>query len=587
MGQFFKNLITTIIAIFISFGILTVILFISLIAIAGVSSSEKAFKPKSNSVLKLELSGEIVEHAPSNPWADLDLELPSPFNVNHTPIGMSNILRAIESAKNDPNIHGISLEVGMLSAGLGIIEEIRNALNDFKESGKFVTAYGDFYSLNSYYLASCADKVFLAPSGVIHFKGISIEKTYYKNLFDKLDIEMQIVRTGKYKSYGESFSRSSASEESKQQTMEWMKDLWAAIKTDVATSRNITQEQVEKCAETLMLFESKEHILHSGLIDSFMYRNEYETYIKQQLGNQVSKVNYLSLNNALNIKQENGTNSNSIAILYAQGSIAPNENINAKTLTKEINRLADDKKVKAIVFRVNSPGGSAFESEQIWQALSQARLKKPVIASMSDVAASGGYYISCGSDSIVAYNKTITGSIGVIGMLPKLEGAFEKIGITYENISTHAYADAPNPMRGYNEAELQHFQNFVNESYQLFLQRCADARGKEKEYIHQYAQGRVWSGEYAKKIGLVDELGGLQKAIEIAANKAGVYDYTLAHYPEAKNFLESIINANMNQVQKALLKNVFGEYGHHWQALQEVKELKGVQARLPFIYRLY
>lgn len=541
-----------------------------------------------NSILHLKLHQPIEEHVPINPFEDMKIPLDVPFIENVSKLGMSNILTAIEKAKNNENIDGIYLDIGSnFQAGFGVIEEIRQALHDFQNSGKHLVAYASTYTLSSYYLASCADHVFLAHQGFFHFAGLSVETMFYSELLDKYGIEMQIARAGKFKSAVEPYTRKSFSEENKAQTLAWMNEIWANLKNTIAASRNLDPASIEQSASSFMLFESPEHIMQTGLIDSFMYPNQIDDFLKTLSKHPDKKLKLVSLNSMLKTKITSPANQDQVAILFAQGVIGTQEAINCQDLCKTIQKLENDDKVKAVVLRVNSPGGAVYDSEIIWQALSKLKEKKPLVISMSDLAASGGYYISSAADIIVAHPNTITGSIGVFAMFPKVEGLAKNLSLSVDHISTHPYGNTPSIFRGLNSQERDIFQASIDRTYDLFLQRCADGREVDKSYIHKHAQGRVWSGTQAKEIGLVDELGGLRTAVEIAAKEGNISDYDIKHFPKHKSFIENFLQEGFQTTQMNILQETLGEHAVYLEPLKTIKNMQGAQARMPYFLHLH
>lgn len=544
MKDFLKFTLATVTGIVISS---VVLFFISILVVFSmVSSSESETQVRKNSVMMLDLNGTLAERSQENP---LDLIMKDDYKT----YGLDDILSSIKKAKENEDIKGIYIQATSLGAGFASLEEIRNALKDFKESGKFVVAYGDAYTQGLYYLSSVADKVLLNPQGMLEWRGLAATPMFFKDLLEKVGVEMQVFKVGTYKSAVEPFISTEMSAANREQINVYLSSIWGQITSAVAESRNLSVEALNKEADRMLMFYPAEESVKNGLVDTLIYKNDVRDYLKNLAGiDKDDNMPILGIQDMINVKKNvpRDKSGNVIAVYYAYGEIdggssaSTDEGINSEKVIKDLRKLKDNENVKAVVLRVNSPGGSAYGSEQIWYAVNQLKKEKPVIVSMGDYAASGGYYISCNAETIVAEPTTLTGSIGIFGMMPNAKGLTEKLGVSFDVVKTNPYADFGNLTRPMNDGEKGLMQMYVNNGYELFLTRCSDGRGISMEELDKIAQGRVWTGSTAKELGLVDELGGLDKALEIAIAKAGVDAYTVMSYPKKEGFLESLMNTN-------------------------------------------
>ena len=544
MKDFLKFTLATVTGIVISS---VVLFFISILVVFSmVSSSESETQVRKNSVMMLDLNGTLAERSQENP---LDLIMKDDYRT----YGLDDILSSIKKAKENEDIKGIYIQATSLGAGFASLEEIRNALKDFKESGKFVVAYGDAYTQGLYYLSNVADKVLLNPQGMLEWRGLAATPMFFKDLLEKVGVEMQVFKVGTYKSAVEPFISTEMSAANREQINVYLSSIWGQITSAVAESRNLSVEALNKEADRMLMFYPAEESVKNGLVDTLIYKNDVRDYLKNLAGiDKDDNMPVLGIQDMINVKKNvpRDKSGNVIAVYYAYGEIdggssaSTDEGINSEKVIKDLRKLKDNENVKAVVLRVNSPGGSAYGSEQIWYAVNQLKKEKPVIVSMGDYAASGGYYISCNADTIVAEPTTLTGSIGIFGMMPNAKGLTEKLGVNFDVVKTNPYADFGNLTRPMNDGEKGLMQMYVNNGYELFLTRCSDGRGISMEELDKIAQGRVWTGSTAKELGLVDELGGLDKALEIAIAKAGVDAYTVMSYPKKEGFLESLMNTN-------------------------------------------
>ena len=587
MKDFLKFTLATVTGIILSSIVLFIIGMVTLFGIVSTSDTETVVKK--NSVMMLDLNGTLVERTQESPLGILS-EL---FSDDSNTYGLDDILSSIKKAKENENIKGIYLQASMLGTSYASLQEIRNALLDFKESGKFIIAYGDSYTQGLYYLSSVADKVLLNPKGMIEWRGIASAPLFYKDLLQKLGIEMQIFKVGTYKSAVEPFTSTEMSPANREQVTAFIHSIWGQVTEGVSASRSLPVDSLNAYADRMLMFYPAEESVQCGLADTLIYRNDVRNYLKQWVDlKEDDRLPVLVLNDMINVKKNmpKDKSGNIVAVYYASGEItdysgssASEEGIVGTKVIRDLRKLKDNDDVKAVVLRVNSPGGSAFASEQIWHAVKELKTKKPVIVSMGDYAASGGYYISCVADTIVAEPTTLTGSIGIFGMIPNAKELSEKIGLTYDVVKTNKFADFGNIMRPFNEDEKTLMQMMITQGYDTFVSRCAEGRNITKEAIEKVAEGRVWTGEAAKKLGLVDELGGIDTALEIAVKKAGIEGYTVVSYPAKQDFLSSLLDTKpTNYVEAQILKSKLGEYYQQFGMLKNLTERSMIQARIPF-----
>ena len=587
MKDFLKFTLATVTGIILSSIVLFIISMVTLFGIMAASDTETIVKK--NSVMILDLNGTLVERTQEDPLGILS----QLFNDDSNTYGLDDILSSIKKAKENEDIKGIYLQANSLGTSYASLQEIRNALLDFKESGKFVIAYADSYTQGLYYLSSAADKVLLNPKGMIEWRGIASTPLFYKDLLQKIGVEMQVFKVGTYKSAVEPFTATEMSPANREQVTAFINSIWSQVTEGVSASRNIPIDSLNAYADRMLMFYPAEESVRCGLADTLVYRNDVRDYLKRLVDmDEDDNLSLLGLGDMINVRKNvpKDKSGNIIAVYYASGEITDypgsatsEEGIVGSKVIRDLRKLKENDDVKAVVLRVNSPGGSAFASEQIWYAVKELKTKKPVIVSMSDYASSGGYYISCGADTIVAEPTTLTGSIGIFGMVPNVKELTDKIGLSYDVVKTNKYADFGNIMRPFSEGEKALLQMMVAEGYDTFITRCAEGRHTTKEAIEKIAEGRVWTGEAAKELGLVDELGGIDKALEIAVAKAGVGGYTIVSYPEKKDVLSSLLDTKpTNYVESQLLKSKLGEYYRQFGLLTNLKEQSMIQARVPF-----
>lgn len=584
MKDFLKYMLAAIVGVCIVGVVFTII---GIMSVAGMvaSSSGSETKVNDNSVFILNLSGSVEERSQPNPLSQL-------MGDDFGTYGLDDILSSIKKAKDNEKIKGICLNAGAFSCSPASLEEIRNALVDFKESGKFIVAYGGNYLQNTYYLASVADKVAINPQGSLGWHGLATQTYFLKDLYDKIGIEMQVFRVGTYKSAVEPYIATQMSDANREQTQAFVNSIWGQMVADVAESRNIPADSLNALADRNMDLQPTETYIATGLADTLMYQDEMLAYLKQLTDTEEDDaLNKLYLDDMVNVQRNvpKDKSGNILAVYYAAGTIGSSElptdeGIDPGKVTKDLRKLREDESVKAVVLRVNSPGGSAFGSEEIWREVTLLKEKKPVIVSMGDYAASGGYYISCAADWIVAQPTTLTGSIGIYGAIPNAGKLLnDKLGIHFDGVKTNKLADLGDITRPFNEEEKALMQNMVNKGYELFTQRCAYGRKMPIDEIKKIAEGRVWTGEMAKDLKLVDELGGIDRAIAIAAERAEIEDYTVMSYPKQEDFISSLMSSGTDRYLSARMKDELGVFYEPFRHIQNLKNSDPVQARLPFM----
>jgi protease-4 len=580
--RFLGNVLAVIVGLLI-FSVMSFFIFAGLIAI--ISSTEDDVSIQSNTVLVLDLEGRVmVERTNEDDPSFSSLAL---FGGVPT-VGLTSLKRAIETAMENDNVKGIYLKAGTFSAGQANMKEFRDKLLEFKESGKFIISYGEFYSENGYYLSSVADEVYLNPAGLMEFNGLASEIIFFTGLFKKLEIQPEVFRVGDFKSAVEPFLLEKMSDENRLQTASFLEDLNTLSIYEIAQSRGL---EVDKTREinSNMLVRKVSDAVDLNIVDGLYYEDQVIDALKQKLGleedDKIPTINVTKINKAS--KSKGKSSKNRIAVIVAEGEIMSGEAdgvISSEEFTKEINKARKNKDVKAIVMRINSPGGSALASEVLWREIERAKKEKPVIASMGDVAASGGYYLASAADTIVAQPNTITGSIGIFALWFNAEGLLKnKLGITTDVVKTGELSDFLSPTRELTSAEKSIFQGYVDEGYELFLDRVASGRSKTKDEIRDVASGRVWTGNQAKENGLVDVLGNLEDAIEIAAAKAEISeDYRVIYYPQVKPWFERFFSQFSNEVQAYMIRHKLGNLYPYFNEVERIKRMEGVMVRLPY-----
>lgn len=576
MKQFLKYTLATIVGVIVASLLGFLIMFGILGAIAG--SSDKATEIKENTVYQLDLSGILVDRSDDNPFEAIFAEAMG--QQTQAQLGLDDVLSNIEKAKKNENIKGIYLKGGTLIGGMASMKEIRDALVDFKKSGKFVIAYADTYMQSNYYLASVADKVLINPEGMLEFKGLAGELMFFKNTLDKLGVEMQVIKVGTFKSAVEPYINTKMSDANREQVTVYMNSIWNTMLTEISGSRKISVDSLNAYADEMMLFQPTIKSKEYALVDSLVYADEVDSIIKNY-----NKEYKIVKNTAMTkLADDSKFEKSKVAVIYAVGGIdgGDNSGIVSDKLVETINDAAKDDAIKSVVLRVSSPGGSAYGSEQIWRALSKLKEKKPLVVSMGDYAASGGYYISCMADVIVAQPNTITGSIGIFGLIPNIQGLNEKLGLSYDGVKTNELGDAISLNRPFRPEERDLMQNYVNRGYELFVKRCADGRKKTTDQIKAIAEGRVWTGVDALKIGLVDKIGGLDEAIVIAAKKAKLTAYNVKELPVKEDFATKLMKGFGEDIETRIMKAQLGEQYKVFKEIRNVQKLNGIQARLPY-----
>jgi protease-4 len=567
--------------------VVVVLLFIGIISIAiSALDSDKETKVKANSILKITLSKPIVERASNNPFENLSITNMNP----ETEMAFKTILDNIEKAKTDSRIKGIYLNVSFVNAGLSQTEEIRNKLLDFKKSGKFIISYAEYYSQSGYYLSSVADEIFLNPEGIFELKGLSAQIIFFKGLLEKLDIEAQVIRHGKFKSAIEPFILDKMSKENREQISLLLTTISDNILDSIASQRGLTLSRVEELADNLEL-NTAANCLENNFVDALIYQDELENKLKSKLGEE-AKLQLISLSkyNNAKVEKQGKISRDKIAIIYATGEINSGKgdlkSVGSETTAKAIKEAREDEKVKAIVLRVNSPGGSALASDVIWRETTLAKAEKPLVISMGDLAASGGYYIACAADTIVANPTTITGSIGVFGLIPNLRHFYKnKLGITIDTVNTSKHADFGGMHRRLTSFERAKIQDHVEDIYATFISHVAEGRNMSTAAVDDIGQGRVWTGYDAKRLGLVDVLGGLETAIDIAADLAELSDYRLVSLPKKENPLETFIKEITGEESK-YIANYLGIDSKYIKPIESLLKGEKIKARLPFILEI-
>ncbi len=590
MKQFFKFMFASLLGTILTF-VLIFLMFAGLIGSIIAMSGEEETKVKSNSILHISWNAEIVDRASDNPFEGFDFATMQ----SKKPVGLYDILNNIEKASKDSRIDGIFLDMESLPAGLATSEEIRNKLLEFKESGKFIVSYGNNYSQNSYYLASLADEIYLNPEGMILFKGLHAQLMFFKDLLQKLDIDMQIVRgpNNKYKSAVEPLMRDHISEANKEQMQVLLNSAWGTIIQAIGESRGITIDQLQEIADNLEL-STAEKAIEYNIIDGALYRDQVMDILKEKTGktnsDDIAFVTFGKYQSA-KIKDEKGLARDRIAIVFAEGSIVQGKGaegeIGSETTAKAISKARKNDKVKAIVFRVNSGGGDALASEIIRREVELACKEKPVIVSMGNLAASGGYWISTNADYIFAQPNTITGSIGVFGVIPNLQGLMNnKLSININDVMTNKNSDFIDVMKPLSPFQLAKLNESITEIYNDFTSLVAKTRNLEVTYVDSIAKGRVWLGADAIGIGLIDEFGGLEDAIAYAKDKAGIDNYMIKTYPERKEFFEQLMEQITESTSETMVKRELGEYYTYYDNMRTLTDMKGIQARVPFFLEI-
>lgn len=583
MKDFIKYTMATIVGIVLCGIISTIIMIVS---IAGMAASENMSSPiKDKSILHISLNGTIEERTEENPLAMFN-------NQQANILGLDEALTALKKAKDNDKILGVYLEGGVLSATPAVLTELRHALLDFKESGKFIYAYADTYSKGAYYLCSVADQVNLNKVGMMDWSGMASEPIFFKDVLEKLGVKMQVFKVGTYKSAVEPFICTEMSEANREQVTSFLTSIWNNYQKDVAESRKMEASELNALADSMTILSDPQMAVDSKLIDKLCYISDVKKDLKELAGKEEDDdLRFVSLTDMAKAETLKNKESDEIAVYYAFGDIVDSNNsvynqnhqIIGTEMIKDLQKLREDDDVKAVVIRVNSGGGSAYASEQIWHEVTLLKEKKPVVVSMGGMAASGGYYISCAANQIFAEPTTLTGSIGIFGMIPDMsELLTQKIGFKFDVVKTNAMSDFGTTSRPFNETEARFMQEHVNKGYELFTGRVADGRGMKQDDVKAIAEGRVWTGEQAIGIGLVDSLGDLDDAVDAAAKLAEIEKYSIRQYPAPSPWYANLLDKQKSSYLESEMRTTLGEYYTTFNLLKTISKQNPIQARMTF-----
>jgi protease-4 len=583
MKQFFKFTFASMLG-FLLAGFLVFIIFVGIIASAVSMGKKETVVVPEKTILMLTLDQPVSDRSSDNPLAHFNFSQPDASKQ----LGLNDVISSLKKASTDAKVKGIYLELGDVPSGQATIEEIRNALIDFKKSGKFIVSYSEGYTQKSYYLASVSDKIYLNPAGEMVFKGMVGQVMFFKGLLDKIDVEAQVIRHGKFKSAIEPFTLDKMSEPNKVQTLAFISGMWNHVLSGISSSRKISVDDLNAIANEYKI-QSPKDAVSLKMVDKLMYKDEVLDELKGRVDVKENKdLKFMKLGKyAKALESDKKSSVDKIAVIYATGNIisgeGDEETIGSENISKAIRKARLDDKVKAVVLRVNSPGGSALASDVIWREMLLTKKVKPVVVSMGNVAASGGYYIACAADKIFAYPNTITGSIGVFGIIPNMKEMFNKnLGITFDEVKTNPYADYIPVTRPMNDAERKIITGEIETIYNTFITHVSDGRKMTVAQVDSIGQGRVWSGVDAKRIGLIDEFGGLNDAIEEAAKLAKLKDYRTMELPEQKDTFEQIMEAFSGDNAHVFLKKELGSAYPYFHYLSRMSRMEGVQALMPY-----
>ena len=591
MKDFLKYTLATIV------GILLLALIVgifSLLTLTGLASMSSVSEPiQSNSVMVIDLDGMLDERSVDNPFAEF-------MGSGNETLGLNDLLTSIKSAKENDDIKGIFIKVGSFSGGTpATLQELRDALVDFKKSKKFIASYGDNYGQGAYYLCSVADSLLINPEGMVELAGMSLSTMYYKNLMAKVGVKAQVFKVGTYKSAVEPYLLDDMSEPNREQLTVLTDEIWDEMLEDISKSRKLSKENLDALVDSGLVFKDAKYYVKNKIVDKLVFSDGVEAVVKNMMKNDKNKdgeyfeTKFANVANSAN-NAPKSMSGDIVAVYYATGDIvqdesptsfASDEQIVGSKVVKDLKKLADDDDIKAVVLRVNSPGGSAYASEQIWHQVMNIKSKKPIVVSMGGYAASGGYYISCAADWIVAEPTTLTGSIGIFGMFPDASELMnDKLGLNVATVKTNEFADIGGYYRPFNEKESALLQGYINRGYELFTKRCADGRGLSQDSIKVIGEGRVWTGVHAKKLGLVDQLGSLEDAIAIAKKKAKIEECTVKDYPAQKSFIEQLMEdkAPENSIAETQLKQALGDFYDIYREAKTIQSKDRIQAALPY-----
>ncbi len=585
MKKFLLSVLSSAAGVFLSLSIIGILCVVMAVSVSVGMSGQKKANVTPGSVLRIDLQGIVSERAQNTPLASLGLAEVNP--------SLEEMVQAIKVAKNNKNIKGIYISAGVVSANPASLQELRRAIDEFRKAGKFVVSYGGTYTQGAYYVCSAASKIILNPIGELEWRGLGGEMMFYKDLLKKVGVEMQVVKVGSYKSAVEPFTATEMSPANREQVTQYITSIWENIKKEVSASRHISVAQLDALADKYMAMQSAEDVVASKLVDKLAYEDDALDEVAKLAGkDDIEDVKFLSPSSLAPFADaENEDADNEVAVYYATGDITSGkeeggmlkEAIVAEKVVPDMKELADDDDVKAVVLRINSGGGSAYASEQIWHAVKKLATKKPVVVSMGDYAASGAYYMSSAAQYIIAEPTTLTGSIGIFGMIPDVSGLMkDKLGIKFDGVKTNAHSDFFSTSRPFNADERAMLQSYVDRGYDLFVSRVAQGRKLSKARVNEIAQGRVWTGEDALKIKLVDKLGNLDDAVAVAAKRAGLKKYSTAHYPVEKDWWEKILDSKVEGYADAQLRNYLGEFYPAFALLKNADRRDRIQARIPF-----
>jgi protease IV len=583
MKQFFKFTFASMLG-FLLAGFLLILITVGIIVSAVSSSKNETVIVPEKTILMLTLDQPISDRSSDNPFANLNFSRPDVSNQ----LGLNDIITSLKKAKSDSKVKGIYLELGDVPSGQATIEEIRNALIDFKKSGKFIVSYAEVFTQKSYYLASVSDKIYLNPAGDMEFKGMVGQVMFFKGLLDKIDVEAQVIRHGKFKSAIEPFTLDKMSEPNKVQTLTFISGMWNHLLDGISASRKISVDDLTAIANEYKI-QSPQDAVNFKLVDKLLYKDEVLDELKNRVDAQkIKNLKFMKIGKyAKATEEDKKISDDKIAVIYATGDIisgdGDEQTIGSEGISKAIRKARLDDNVKAIVLRVNSPGGSALASDIIWREMVLAKKAKPVVVSMGNVAASGGYYIACAADKIYAYPNTITGSIGVFGIIPNMKEMFNKnLGITFDEVKTNPYADYIPVTRPMSDAEKKIITHSIENIYSTFTKHVSEGRKMTVAQIDSIGQGRVWSGVDAKRIGLIDEFGGLTDAMNEAAKLAKLKEYSTMELPEQKDTFEQLMETFSGDKSSVFLKNELGAAYPYFNYLSRMSRMEGIQALMPY-----
>jgi len=583
MKSFFKMVFASMLGLFLSF----ILFFLFIVMLVSAGSDSDKVEIKDNSILHLTLTGPIPDRSSDNPFSSFSFD-----GLGETPMGLNDVLDNLDKAAANPSVKGIFLDLTNLMTGIATIEEIRNALLDFKKSGKFIYAYSEVFSQPTYYLATAADKIYLHPTGLAELKGLRSEILFFKGTLDKLGVEPLVFRHGRFKSAVEPFIQDKLSDSNREQVRSFLTSIWNHMLKGIASGRKLTEDELRKISSELLVTNAPAAKQYK-LIDDLKYRDEVLDMLKTKTGAEsVDKLELITLNDMKDAEDtREKRKGDKIAVVYAEGDIVDGEGqdgqIGSVDCSKAIRKARLDEKVKALVLRVNSPGGSALASETIWREVVLTKKVKPVIVSMGNLAASGGYYIAAPADVIVASPNTITGSIGVFGLFFNGKGLANQLGVTIDTVKTTPMADIMSSSRGVTPREAEIIQAEIERIYDNFITRVAEGRKMSKADVDSIAQGRVWTGADAKRLKLVDEFGGLERAIELAAQKAKLDNYRILELPFVKDPLEKILDKIGGKSKEAAIEAVLGESYKYYKQVERVRNMRNYQTRIPYEIDVY